>query len=1839
MNKSFTFWILCLFLIQSVIGQTRTSVANGAWNNPSTWDCGCIPASGENVIIATGTTVDLTTNQTINNVELIGNLNLNTNARTLTVNGNFNVSGSSTIFGGGTSRVINIAGNLVINNTASLDLRLFNMTVTGTTTNNGNFLINNANGVRTFIGKIINNGTWSSTIVTNSANFVIRNGIDNFGTLNLGALRFNTNNQAIGGTSPIIFNSTTIIDNITLTNNNPIITFNATGSINGTTAGSTLSAGTGTTINYAYNTRPMITGTIALGSTPNTFRYNRAGNQDVRTGDYYDLIIQGTGNKTFTGVGSVNVVNNLTVENTISILYCNGKDTNTGGTFTLSAEFNHTEGITTQHQMTNFVLDGGYLDLGNTTLDGFVINNNFTVTTNGGNIDTGGEPLNGFSVGGNTNIHGNFVFSNTNSNSRAFFNGLVTIMPTGSWNSTASAPNQTLRFRANIVNNGTFNAGGATFDVNNQNISGNTFNFASVDIDNVILDNLTTAYLTLNGVCLSGTGTWNQNPNTFLYIRGDAQVNNITATAIPNTVTYYQNRNNQEVNPGVYYDLVIDKTTGTDANIAGSLAGTVNVINSLVIQNGQLGLNTAGDQLIVGANGTTSILTANSILYFSNASTTAILNTLLLGNGGTIDGGANGNCFAQTLTTFGTGGNLGRCNFTVNGLTTLNANLNFTNAAGSKNFVGLVDILPGVTWNSTIITATGGLNFRGGINNNGTSFTAHRATFEVNNQTLTGTTDYIFNQTLRLADNIELHNQGVVYLASTGLSLDGVGDWIQDANSFLYIQGDATTSSINSLAAPNTVTYYGGVTQDVNPGTYHHLVINKTVNTYANVAGASAGTITVNGNLTINSGIFSLNTAGDQVQVIGNTYINQGGNTHLRFDNAATLANLNHLFLNNNGRIHGSANGQANVATFTVSSTGGVLSRCNFTVNGTSTLNGNLLLDNDNGIKRFDGMVTINAAASWNSNAVTTTGNLIFRGGITNNGTSFVANIATFNTNNQDITGSTQLLFNNTVTINNIQVNNYTNVDLATTAVGLLGTGTAQWIQQPSSYLRIAGDVNAVTMGTSAFNNTVEYYNNVQQNVGTGTYYHLLINKSGSRADIAGPTSGTVNVNGSLVVQQGELRLNTAGDQIHVDPSAFTLITGNTSRLEFTAVGIANLSNFTFSNSAAIGTGTSTATGNIITNTFTVSGTGTMNLGRCNFTTNGVTNLNAPLNLNSNTGVKTFNELVTVGLAGSWTSTVITTPTNLVFRNGVFNNNTFSASAATFNTNDQSISGNPFDFSGQIIVNNIELTNQTTVNHNYAIAAALTGTGTWTQGVNSVYNTNAITITISNMNASAMANTVNYNRNNTQTVFHPINGEYYNLTLSGASTKIASAGNKIILNDILITGTAIFNVSTNSVNLEIRGNWTNSSSNIDPFTEGTQTVTFNGSNPQTISNTADQQGTDFYNLVIDNSSATGVIITGNAGLHTRIVANGTLTLNNGYVYTNSDNMIVILNTGNSTGGNINSFVNGPIRKIGNQAFIFPTGQDVLPIGKGTEDVWARIGISAPATNTTQFTAQYFYTPYGDMTKDATLTHVSFHEYWTLDRAVTTNAVQVTLYYESATRSFITDYTSGDLVVARYTASNLWTSEGQSARSNTDPGWVTSNVVSNFSPFTFGSITGGNPFPVELVNFSANLQGNKVKLQWTTASEINTDYFQIEKSLEGLQFEKVFTQNAAGYSNMPIDYEGFDYEPFKGISYYRLKTVDRDGKFVYSNVVAVNFQSEFAVSIYPNPTKDNLNIHLSEKSNDVDVSIYDLTGRLVFQENYLNTNNIELSTQNWNSGLYIAKIKTLNGEFTEKIVKE
>lgn len=193
-----------------------------------------------------------------------------------------------------------------------------------------------------------------------------------------------------------------------------------------------------------------------------------------------------------------------------------------------------------------------------------------------------------------------------------------------------------------------------------------------------------------------------------------------------------------------------------------------------------------------------------------------------------------------------------------------------------------------------------------------------------------------------------------------------------------------------------------------------------------------------------------------------------------------------------------------------------------------------------------------------------------------------------------------------------------------------------------------------------------------------------------------------------------------------------------------------------------------------------------------------------------------------------------------------------------------------------------------------------------------------------------------------------------------------------------------------------------------------------------------------------------------------------------------------------------------------------------------------------------------------------------------------------------------------------------------------------------------SSSAGAPLPVSLVSFEAHLNNDHVQLNWLTATEINNDFFTIEKSKDGKTWEVVSTVDGAGNSNQLIDYFDTDYSPFDGSSYYRLKQTDFDGKFEYFPPKAVNHNTEgegFEIlSASPNPFFDEFNLRFNTTSNsNIEVVITDLSGAQVYSNQVsVNEGNNEYSFRNGSqlsSGTYLVNLIQGDQKESIKIIKK
>jgi len=408
----------------------------------------------------------------------------------------------------------------------------------------------------------------------------------------------------------------------------------------------------------------------------------------------------------------------------------------------------------------------------------------------------------------------------------------------------------------------------------------------------------------------------------------------------------------------------------------------------------------------------------------------------------------------------------------------------------------------------------------------------------------------------------------------------------------------------------------------------------------------------------------------------------------------------------------------------------------------------------------------------------------------------------------------------------------------------------------------------------------------------------------------------------------------------------------------------------------------------------------------------------------------------------------------------------------------------------------------------------------------------------------------------------------------------------------------------------------------------------------TVSNAITLNGGAFTNT---NGATTGRVVangavTLNAPNNFTIIApatvqfriNSTFTFTDGILYTNATDIVQFLAGSSAIGASGNSFIDGPVYKQGNTAFTFP-------IGNG--NFYAPLTMSAPGIATTEYNAQYFANPYVNTTSLAAgLDHISDVEHWIFNK-VSGSDVNVTLSFHTG-RSGIVNSLS-DLRVAKWNGTQ-WQSFGNGGTSgSTSNGTVVNSVaITSFSPFTLGSFSTFNPLPVHLLNFDATIINKKVQLNWSTASEINSKNFTIEKSLDGKTWTELAVVNSQGSNESVNNYELFDENPVKGIQYYRLKQNDYNGSSNYFDKKSVYYNTIVAATrIYPNPSADIINVDVNTEDELVNITITNTMGQVVFESSQNSAATIRIDLSSLNAGVYNVVIQTSTGVEIQKISKK
>ena len=417
--------------------------------------------------------------------------------------------------------------------------------------------------------------------------------------------------------------------------------------------------------------------------------------------------------------------------------------------------------------------------------------------------------------------------------------------------------------------------------------------------------------------------------------------------------------------------------------------------------------------------------------------------------------------------------------------------------------------------------------------------------------------------------------------------------------------------------------------------------------------------------------------------------------------------------------------------------------------------------------------------------------------------------------------------------------------------------------------------------------------------------------------------------------------------------------------------------------------------------------------------------------------------------------------------------------------------------------------------------------------------------------------------------------------------------------NFILTGTGILYPTYNAAstfagNININ---TNKSMYFGATTNGR--VVFDGTSAQSVNNLGSQQTITFRDLQTNNPND-------EITLNTPITVSVELDLDQGNINTSDTTLLTMRDNSTVSSVSDDAYVRGPIEKIGNDAFTFPVGDSSM---------YRPISISAPSSSSARFRATYNkenpwnYWSGGIGTRDATIDHISSKEYWILNRTNTSNSVNVTLSWRNPESGGVTNLS--DLVVARWNGTK-WKDHGNGGTTgDVNAGTVvTAAPVTSFSPFTLASRTTENPLPVTWFDFEAVLNNNQVNLQWSTHTEINNDYFIVEKSQDGINFEYLDKINGAGNSNNIINYSTIDYTPYKGVNYYRIKQVDFDGKFSYSTIRTVNYNAnnlsnKTSIKLYPNPaiSSNNVKIELQgfESDKEVLVVVQNILGEQMYSK--------------------------------------
>lgn len=458
-----------------------------------------------------------------------------------------------------------------------------------------------------------------------------------------------------------------------------------------------------------------------------------------------------------------------------------------------------------------------------------------------------------------------------------------------------------------------------------------------------------------------------------------------------------------------------------------------------------------------------------------------------------------------------------------------------------------------------------------------------------------------------------------------------------------------------------------------------------------------------------------------------------------------------------------------------------------------------------------------------------------------------------------------------------------------------------------------------------------------------------------------------------------------------------------------------------------------------------------------------------------------------------------------------------------------------------------------------------------------------------------------------------VGGSYSN---SGASAQHHANNNSLtITGNFSNTAGAAFNANTGSITTS--GNWTNTAS----FNAATGSVTFAGAALQTSTGS-----TTFNNVIRSNG--------GSLSLNNNITVGGMLTLTSGKIITGS-NLVSLTNTTVQpvSAYSATSFIDGRI------GISYPNAigaSRVFPVGSG--NIYRPVTIQqTSASSLPVVTVEMINTPpVGSY--PITIEGISQARYYAINlTSGTMNSPLVTLSFNTNSPADEAIAVPGNAHIVRATNSaGPWTDEGGAGVFSpaAPAGHATSGITSIANPTYFALGLEDTVLPIMLKSFDAVYKNDIVELNWTTVTEKNNAYFTVERSSNGLTYDSILSVEGAGDSKTILNYSEIDWNPLPGVSYYRLRQTDYDGKTTLSRVVRIENTGTrtSSISVYPNPSANSEDIFIKMVNDQGPVGqlvICNVAG-LIFYSGYVdltspvNIRNLRLN-HNLERGVYLVKI--------------